>query len=220
MEAFRQLPAFPQQDDSPPGAPQMQQHASPSMDDSPPGSCLSQTPSRMMCSSPPALISTAALLPTSPPGELIGMDLSPQLLRQGFSSDAAPSGHTAAAGLQPLRAADLSSSDGGDDDAAAAGGGTDDRMRRPADSAPAAVLDDAGIGSGSALRSFACLRASTRGGPPGMPQLPLSAPAGITECDTSKDSSDTPTGRGGGRFGRNADPDTPDTPSSEELLCL
>lgn len=213
---------FPQptryRDASPPPAdePQMEHDASPSANGSSPGSCLSQAPPRLLCSSPPALISTAVLLPSSPVAQPIGMDVSAHPSQQHNHGD--PSAGTTAAMPQPPQAADKHAPTA-DYSAGVAGG---EQTPRRALSVPSANHDDASAGGGRNHRPAIGPHSVRSGAAARMPQVPLpqSAPAGVTSCDTSKGSSDTPTARDGRRAWHRVEPDTPDTPSGETTCVL
>ena len=158
---------------------QVQQEAVPHLVDNTNYSCLSQAPSRMLCSSPPALISTAALLPSSPAAQPMGIAICPQQWRSG--ADDPPAATTAATPFAPLAAAPPTS--------------TGCQMQQPA---TAATVPDVCSADTDAVedRQPAAVPEPMhwRGGPPSMPALPLrpGVPASGTSCNTSRGSGGTP----------------------------
>jgi hypothetical protein len=188
---------------------QVQQEAMPQLVGNPPYSCLSQAPSRMLCPSPPALISTAALLPSSPMAQTMGMSICSQQWRNGV--DDACAGTASAAHFAKL--ATLT--------AASTGWHTQQPATAAVPAACAAGATDAGDCQPAAVpQPMDCSAAC-----PGMPALParLGVPAADgTSCDTSKDSSGTPSSAAkpaGGAL-HACEPNTPATPSSERSVCV
>jgi hypothetical protein len=183
---------------------QVQHQAMPQLVDNAPYSCLSQAPSRVLCPSPPALISTAALLPCSPAAQPMGIANCSQQWRNG-ADDA---GTTAAAYLAQLAAAPAVS--------------TGCHAQQPAAAAvPDACSADAD-GAGDRQPGATVPEPVHRhGGLPSMPALPLrpAVPTSGTSCNTSRGSSGTPTAAGplGSTLPAN-EPGTPATPSGERSV--
>lgn len=182
-------------------AEQVQQEAAPHLVDSTPYSCLSQAPSRMLCTSPPALISTAALLPSSPMAQPMGMSICSQQWRNGANDASAST--TAAAHLAPLAAAP----------AVSTGCHT-----QPATAAVPEACAAGAAGAGDSHPAAVPEPMDCSGALPSMPALPLrlGVPASGTSCNTSKGSSSTPDAAEthGSTLPAN-EPGTPSHPSGE-----
>lgn len=169
------------------------------LDCSPPASCVSHAPPRLLCSSPPALISTAALLPASPTARPLGMGFPAQLRHYGYSTPFG-GGHGDAAGAQPPAAAAAAAAAADEHprvpvpDAAEQEGITMRSGSMPSIGSPAAGVGGGLNGGGTAGRSMRLVSSHKVGGG-SMPEeqpSPQSGPARVASGDTSKDSSDTP----------------------------
>ena len=185
---------------------QVQQEAMPHLVGNPPYSCLSQAPPQLLCPSPPTLISTAALLPSSPMAQPMGMSICSQQWRNG--ADDACAGTASAAHFAKLATLTAAS--------------TGCQMQQPATVAVADACAAEAAGAGDCRTAAAPAPMDCSGALPGMPALPpqLGVPAGGTSCDTSKDSSGTPSSaaKPAGSALHVSEPGTPPTPLGERAV--